>query len=70
MSDCVSSSFCRIFSFVLDCLIVVNALVVPGGDMYVLNVGEGTGAGVGQHLNFTSARTALGFRFRIKVLAP
>lgn len=55
MSDRVSTAFCRIFSFVLHCLFVVNALVVPGGEMYVLNVGEGTGAGVGQHLNFTSA---------------
>lgn len=49
---------------------MANALVVPGGKMFVLNVGEGTGAGLGQHLNFTSAQTTVGFRFRIKVLAP
>lgn len=39
------------FSFVLGCLFVANALVVPGGKMYVLNVGEGTGAGLGQHIS-------------------
>lgn len=47
---------------------MANALVVPGGKMYVLNVGEGTG--VGQRLNFTSAPNCFSFPIPNQGIGP